>query len=115
MHRTGTATAAAETFVGAAIEARSARAFEPLKHGRSGGLIRLGGLLSGPVPLVLRAFGGRRRAVRAAAAVSLLAGSMLTRVGWSAERAATAHEDLTPDRRAPHRCLFGHCAHASML
>ena len=59
----------------------------PLKRGRSGAITRIGGLLSGPLPLALRlaaAFAGRRRSrqLRKAAAVSSIAGSLLTRVAW---------------------------------
>jgi Polysulphide reductase, NrfD len=56
----------------------------PLKHGLTGWTTRLGGVLSGPVPLALRliatASGSRR--LRRAAAWSSIAGSILTRVGW---------------------------------
>ena len=48
------AAAAAETMIGAQIEIRSNRVLAPLKDGKSGLLTRAGGLLSGPVPLLLR-------------------------------------------------------------
>src|SRR4029079_8254098 len=51
----------------------------PLKEGSSGALVRAGGVLSGPVPLLLRLFGARK-----AAAVAAIAGSLLTRYGWVA-------------------------------
>jgi len=75
--------AAVETLIGAAIETRHERALAPLRDGASGWIIRAGGVLSGPVPLLLRA-ATRRRSWRAAASVAALAGSLLTRLGWIA-------------------------------
>lgn len=73
----GLAAAAAETAVGAVHETDPDPAFEPLKRGRSGAIVRTGGVLSGPIPLLLRLLGARK-----AAAVSSLVGSLLTRFGW---------------------------------
>jgi len=78
---------AIETLEGFHIESTRKPAMDPLKHGRSGLITRLGGVLSGPVPLVLRvaaAFAGRRhgRRLRKAAAASSVVGSMLTRIAW---------------------------------
>ncbi|MGC2108111.1 MAG: NrfD/PsrC family molybdoenzyme membrane anchor subunit [Candidatus Korobacteraceae bacterium] len=83
----GMGASAIEVIEGHHIETTRKPAMGPLKHGRSGLITRLGGVLSGPVPLVLRvaaAFAGRRRArkLRKAAAISSLMGSMLTRVAW---------------------------------
>lgn len=75
--------AAVETLVGAVIEARQERSLAPLRQGTSGRIIRAGGVLSGPVPLLLRA-ASRRRSWRNAASVAALAGSLLTRLGWIA-------------------------------
>jgi hypothetical protein len=75
--------AAVETLIGASIETRQARALAPLREGASGWIIRAGGVLSGPVPLLLRAM-SRRRRWRNAASVAALAGSILTRIGWIA-------------------------------
>ncbi|HUF78073.1 MAG TPA: hypothetical protein VMR44_04055, partial [Thermoanaerobaculia bacterium] len=72
-------------------------AFEPLKRGRSGAIVRAGGLLSGPVPLALRILGRRK-----AAAVSALAGSLLTRFGWVEAGKASAGDPallLRPEDR----------------
>jgi formate-dependent nitrite reductase membrane component NrfD len=46
---------------------------------RSGWLIRIGGILTGPVPLVLRFFGGSPLA-----AISFLLGALVSRFGWIA-------------------------------
>lgn len=87
----GTAAAAAETAVGAHHELDPDRAYEPLKRGRSGAIVRTGGVLSGPVALVLRLVGARR-----AAAVSALAGSLLTRFGWVEAGKASADDPAIP-------------------
>ena len=75
-----------ECWEGLRIEARSNPALEPLKHGTSGGITRLGGLLSGPLPAALRLLhllaGRRSRTLRDAAAISAIAGSLLTRIAW---------------------------------
>jgi len=83
----GTGAAVTETAVGAIIETKSGRDIAPLKHGSSGWLIRLGGVLSGPIPLALRTlsfFAKPKRAskLRRYAAVSAVVGSAITRVAW---------------------------------
>jgi hypothetical protein len=80
----GIGASACETWEGTHLESRSDPALEPLKHGSSGWLTRLGGLLSGPAPLALRlmAAGFRSRGLRRAAAVSSIAGSVVTRYSW---------------------------------
>jgi hypothetical protein len=83
----GIAACTAETAIGARIEADKRRVNDPLKRGLSGWLTRTGGLLSGPLPLALRliaAFsnGEQNRKLRRAAAVSSIAGSLITRVAW---------------------------------
>lgn len=90
--------AAVETAIGAAIELRDEPALAPLKDGASGWVIRAGGFLSGPVPLVIRAGlkacttdnPSRDRAWRCVASVAALAGSLLTRIGWIAAGRASA-------------------------
>jgi len=83
----GMGAAAIESLEGLSIESRRKPEMDPLKHGSSGLITRLGGLLSGPVPLALRvaaAFAGRDRArkLRKVAAGCSVAGSMLTRIAW---------------------------------
>lgn len=87
----GLAAAAAETAVGAHHELDPDRAYEPLKRGRSGAVVRAGGVLSGPLPLLLRLLGSRR-----AAAASALAGSLLTRFGWVEAGKASADDPTLP-------------------
>ncbi len=82
LRRIGIGTAAAETLVGLVIEADRSRTQAPLKHGFSGRLTRLGGMLSGPGALALRLIFGRRRGARRAAAAMALVGSLITRFAW---------------------------------
>ena len=76
--------AAIETLVGAALEVRRDDALRPLKRGHSGAVTRVGGVLSGPLPLALRLAAGHVPRARQLAAYATLIGSMLTRVGWLA-------------------------------
>jgi formate-dependent nitrite reductase membrane component NrfD len=88
----GAGAAAIETLIGANMELGESEALVPLKHGASGTITRIGGLLSGPLPLALRVMGGRSDRARKAAAVSTIVGSILTRVGWIA--AGRAHANV---------------------
>ena len=100
LHLIGFDAACAETVAGAAIEADGSRGQHPLKHGRSGRLTRLGGLLSGPASLAIRLLAGRWRAGRVAAASVSLAGSMITRVAWI-EAGKVSSEDPREPLRLP--------------
>ena len=83
----GIGAAALESLEGLLLEADTHEANRPLKRGPSGWTTRAGGLLSGPLPLVLRlaslvASGENRRNLRRNAAMCSIAGSLLTRIGW---------------------------------
>jgi formate-dependent nitrite reductase membrane component NrfD len=82
----GIGSALIETLEGASIEMTPSAANVPLKRGLSGFITRTGGVLSGPLPLLLRLLalpgGHRSRGLRRAAALATLAGSLLTRVAW---------------------------------
>ncbi|MGC2475146.1 MAG: hypothetical protein WA485_12485, partial [Candidatus Sulfotelmatobacter sp.] len=83
----GLGAALTETAMGASIELNPDPAVEPLKHGPSGWLIRLGGVLSGPIPLALRTIslfskGSRSAKLRKYAAISSVVGSAITRAAW---------------------------------
>ena len=80
----GISAAAVETAIGIALETDDDPALDPIKYGWSGDVTRLGGVLSGPVPLALRVMGGRSITARRIAAASTIVGSLLTRVGWLA-------------------------------
>lgn len=82
LHRLAIGAAAIETLIGVALESRHDPAIDPLRAGRSGAITRAGGVLSGPLPLALRLLAPRSSAMRTAAALSTLAGSLLTRIGW---------------------------------
>jgi formate-dependent nitrite reductase membrane component NrfD len=97
----GVLSAATETVIGARIELNQRRATSPLKRGRSGWLTRIGGLLSGPLPLALRLIAGvssngRSVKLKRAAAVSSIAGSLLTRYAWLAAGKASAENPTIP-------------------
>ncbi len=97
----GMGASAIETLEGFHIETSKKPAMEPLKHGSSGLITRLGGVLSGPIPLVLRvaaAFASPRysRRLRKAAAVSSITGSMLTRIAWIHAGHASARDWRLP-------------------
>lgn len=83
----GIGAAVFETWEGLRIEGRSHSHLDPLKHGPSGWVTRTGGVLSGPVPAVLRVaslFGSGRRpsSLRRLASWSSVVGSLITRIAW---------------------------------
>ncbi len=97
----GIGASALETYEGYHLELkRDPIVNEPLKHGVSGWVTRVGGVLSGPLPLALRlaalVTGGRARKLRRAAAISGIAGSILTRYGWVAAGRASARDYRLP-------------------
>jgi peptidoglycan/LPS O-acetylase OafA/YrhL len=96
LHRIGVAAALVETAIGAGLEIAPGRANEPVKHGTSGWLMRASGLLSGPIPLLLRTLGRRSPAAQRAAAISTIAGSLLTRYGWIAAGRSSAVDPREP-------------------
>jgi formate-dependent nitrite reductase membrane component NrfD len=97
----GIAAAVGETIEGIKLETANKPANESLKKGLSGVITRLGGLLSGPLPVALRvaaAFAGEQRSrklVRTAAAAGL-AGSFFTRLGWIRAGHASARDHRLP-------------------
>jgi hypothetical protein len=96
LHRIGYLTAGAETFVGLRLELDRGQAQEPVRHGTSGRLIRIGGLLSGPLALAIRTLGRRSRAVRRLAALVSLAGSIVTRFAWIEAGRQSADDPRVP-------------------
>lgn len=80
----GMGTALAETAFAAHVELSDDPAMQALKEGRTAALARAAGILSGPVPLFLRLFAGRSPNARRIAALSTIAGSILTRAAWIA-------------------------------
>jgi formate-dependent nitrite reductase membrane component NrfD len=100
LNRIATATAAIDTVVGAALELRRKPAMEPLHGGTSGWTMRVAGLLSGPIPLALRLFanasGKKRAGFRKAAALSAVAGSLVTRFAWVGAGRISAKDPKVP-------------------
>ncbi len=83
----GLGAAILECWEGWRIEGRFLPGLDPLKHGPTGQWIRAGGMLSGPVPVVLRAIGliasdQDSRRLRRCASISAIAGSLITRFAW---------------------------------
>jgi len=97
----GIAASLGETMEGVKLESAPKAANEPLKRGISSVITRLGGVLSGPVPLVLRlaaALASEKRSkqlVRAASAATV-AGSFFTRLGWIRAGHASAKDYRLP-------------------
>jgi hypothetical protein len=81
LNRIAIGAAVVETLASASVESSRSPDAKPLRAGLSGLIMRTGGVLSGPVPLVLRGMSRSRRA-RRFASVAALAGSLLTRLGW---------------------------------
>lgn len=94
----GIAASSYEVYEGIDLESRRTRVNEPVHKGLSGAIVRAGGVLSGPVPLALRAaslFTGNKKYRRAAAWASI-AGSLLTRFGWIQAGHASAKDHRIP-------------------
>lgn len=101
----GLGAAAYESWEGFNIETHPNPANEPLRRGFSGWVTRSGGVLSGPVPLLLRlaslaSSGENARNFRRAAAMSSLVGSFITRVAWLLAGHASAKDYRLPLRLA---------------
>lgn len=86
----GIAAAAVETMIGVRLELQRQSTARSLFVGAAGAITRIGAVLSGPVPLVLRMLASGSAAWRITAAVSTAAGSLSTRVGWVAAGRALA-------------------------
>jgi hypothetical protein len=73
-----------ETAVAILIELRGRYVDKPLREGPVGWLTRSGGILAGPVSLLLRVFGPHNPAVREVAALCFIAGALISRYAWVA-------------------------------
>ena len=97
----GIAASLGETLEGVKLETTHRPANEPLKKGASGLITRLGGVLSGPLPLALRLAAAvadknrSRQLVRAASAAAIV-GSFFTRLGWIRAGHASAKDYRLP-------------------
>jgi len=84
LNRLGIGSALVETAMAAHIAMSEDPAMRAIKDGQPGALARAAGILSGPVPLLLRVLVGRSTSARRVAALSTIAGSVLTRAAWVA-------------------------------
>ncbi|MGE5359360.1 MAG: NrfD/PsrC family molybdoenzyme membrane anchor subunit [Bacteroidales bacterium] len=96
MWRIALGTSILETAVGARIELDAHRSQDPLRRGSSGLLTRIGGALSGPIPLALRLFGRNSKRMRYAAAACSIAGSLVTRFAWIEAGRVSARDPQIP-------------------
>ena len=81
-----------ETITGARIEMSADIESNPLRHGQTGTITRIGAVLSGPVPLLLRILGARSKRTRRLAAASSVIGSLITRFAWVAAGRVSARD-----------------------
>lgn len=101
LNRLGIGSAIAETAIAVHSTKRRDPAVGAIKSGRAGWMSLAGGLLSGPLPLILRLLGGnsgtrRSRNFRRVAAASTIAGSVLTRYAWVDAGRASALDPMLP-------------------
>jgi hypothetical protein len=81
-HILGFAASGIETLLGIFLEVRDRPVDAPLKHGKSGWMMRVAGIIEGPASLLLRLFLGGTSRGRSAAAICFIAGALLNRYGW---------------------------------
>ena len=95
----GLVSAAVESWEGFDLLRTHERELRPAKRGISGALVQIAGVLSGPVPFLLRVaslFAKDKRRLRKAAAVSGIAGSLLMRYGWVMAGSDSSRDWATP-------------------
>jgi formate-dependent nitrite reductase membrane component NrfD len=73
-----------ETAIAIFIEVRGRYVDKPLREGSAGWLVRSGGILAGPVSLLLRIFWVQSHAIRDLTALSFIAGALISRFAWVA-------------------------------
>jgi formate-dependent nitrite reductase membrane component NrfD len=103
LNRLALGAAAVETLFGAYLELQKSPGSEPLKSGIGGWAMRSAGVLSGPLPLALRLMSlgnkkEKRRSLRRAAAISSIAGSLLTRWAWVQAGKESSRDSSVPLR-----------------
>ena len=103
LNKIGIGATVVETAIGASLELGKKPATEPLHHGPTGWTMRVAGLLSGPVPLALRLLSltsssrsSRSDKLRKAAAISSIAGSLITRWAWVYAGRASSKDPKVP-------------------
>jgi hypothetical protein len=83
-HLIGIVASTVETVVAITIELRGRYVDRPLREGAVGWVTRAGGVLAGPVSLLLRIFWAQNSGARQAAALCFIAGALITRYAWIA-------------------------------
>jgi len=78
----GIVASAAETLVAIMIELRGRYVDRPLREGAVGWLTRSGGILAGPISLLLRIFAVDNSGGRYLAALCFISGALITRYAW---------------------------------
>jgi formate-dependent nitrite reductase membrane component NrfD len=100
LNKIGIGATVVETAIGASLEIGKKPGTAPLHHGPTGWTMRIAGLLSGPVPLALRllslASSSRKEKLRRAAAISSVAGSLITRWAWVYAGRASSKDPKVP-------------------
>jgi formate-dependent nitrite reductase membrane component NrfD len=103
LNKIGIGATVVETAIGASLEFGKKPATEPLHHGPTGWTMRVAGLLSGPLPLALRLLSltsplrsSRAVKLRKAAAISSIAGSLVTRWAWVYAGRASSKDPKVP-------------------
>jgi len=71
-----------ETLLATMIEVRGRYVDRPLREGTVGWLTRSGGILAGPISLLLRIFAGHNSGGRYLAALCFISGALITRYAW---------------------------------
>lgn len=104
MNIIGIGAAAVETLVALRLELARDAVTRVLRAGPPGAGVRSGGALTGPVPLLLRLIGATSAPLRVTAALSAIAGSLVTRFGWvAAGRRAAVEPALVLDQGTDER------------
>lgn len=88
----GMATSTVETIIAVWIELRGRYVDKPLREGSAGWLVRCGGILAGPVSLLLRVFGPHSSVARDLAALCFITGALISRFAWVAAGRASSRD-----------------------
>lgn len=88
----GIAAATVETIIGILIEVRARKVDQPLREGSVGWVMRVGGVLAGPLSLLLRVIFGRVLVIRQIAGVCFILGALIIRFAWIVAGRVSAHD-----------------------
>jgi hypothetical protein len=88
----GIAASIVETILVVLPDLRRRYVDKPLREGSVGWFVRLGGILAGPVSLLLRIFSDGHAHLHVAAALAFIVGAMITRYAWVAAGHVSARD-----------------------